>query len=221
MNMKIVPLSAWLFLIFLAPSMAEEGLEVRQTISGELAGIGTSEIVTKIQGEKIRADLGPTTLLFDTGKGTTTSLIHEQKLFLALPVPTGEQIGAEEPASPFQATGQKRKIAGYDAEEYKGEEQGVQYTVWLSEEILRSQPTLEKLKKINPDDGLTDFFFRTADGKIGFPLRVEINGPEGAMSTEVVSIRNTVFPDSDFSIPDDYRSLEVPKELGDLMKNFQ
>lgn len=178
-------------------------------------------ITTKVKGQKIRVEAHPkVSAIIDTATGETTTLMHDQKAAMTIPANTlndlkkqlmasgGNDSTGEAPS--FKATGAKKTVNGFACEEYVAESKQGKISAWVTQDIPDGDKLFSELTSsagdANPYKDLTNF-----SGLNGFPVQTTIQSPDsGDTVLTVVDLKRDTLPDSEFTIPSDYKKMAMP-----------
>jgi hypothetical protein len=185
------------------------------------------QITLKIKEPKVRLDTGEeTSAIIDSATGTTTLLIHPNKVYLKI---SPEQIKqqskvlkemlgqkVENPADvQLKPTGKKEKINGFDTEEYSTEFNGIQMSISIAKDYPNYQKIVQALYQIQNGPAMDAFRSMSIppDKYPGLPVRTTqtIMGQKIVMTLD--SAQETDVPEAEFSIPADYKELN-PADTG-------
>lgn len=181
-------------------------------------------ISIKIKGTKTRIDVaGTNSVITDTATGDMTVLMHGQKTLIkvnaemvkaqmkALKELSGQKsdVSAEVDLKP---TGNHEQIDGYDTEEYTTDVNGVPTSLFIAKSYPDYQQIVAAIYQIQNSPVVAE-----AHGLVippeklpGLPLRTvhTINGQK--LVVNITSTQKTDLPDTDFSVPADYKELSLP-----------
>lgn len=181
-------------------------------------------ISIKIKGTKTRIDVaGTNSVITDTATGDMTVLMHGQKTLMkvnaemvkaqmkALKELSGQKsdVSAEVDLKP---TGNHEQIDGYDTEEYTTDVNGVPTSLFIAKSYPDYQQIVAAIYQIQNSPVVAE-----AHGLVippeklpGLPLRTvhTINGQK--LVVNITSTQKTDLPDTDFSVPADYKELSLP-----------
>lgn len=191
-----------------------------------------AEIVIKVKGPKLRADLSPEiSILMDTATGETTTLCHDRKTCLVLSGSatrrlqeqirqlqgTARQAAAADasPAVQLTATGRHEPIGGRDADIYTAENGAVKITWWIAkkggdwEKYLPQLAPLQRAPMVQLAAGLG--FLPAGLDLPGLALKTELNAPDGRrIATTLLAIREEPIENGDFAVPPGYHAIAEP-----------
>ena len=189
-----------------------------------------AEVLLKIKGDKIRADLSPAiSILMDTATGDTTTLCHDRKTCLVLTGATARKLqeeirrfqkdipptaeAAPVPPSPLVSTGKYEAIGGRETEIFTAESGSLKVTWWVAkkggdwEKYLPQLAPLQRAPMVQLAAGLA----LPGVELPGLAVKTELNTPDGRrIVTTLLAIREEPLENVDFAIPPGYRSLAEP-----------
>jgi hypothetical protein len=181
-------------------------------------------ISVNIKGTKIRVDMAETnSVIVDSATGEMTILFHPQKSYLRISADTVKaqakalrallgQKSDDTAAVELKPTGNHEQIDGYDTEEYTTEFNGIPMTFFVAKTYPNYQKVLEALTQLqsSPVFGEARGLVLPPDKLPGLPLRTiqSIKGEQ--IVTSINSVQETNLPDSEFSMPGDYKQLTPP-----------
>jgi len=218
---------ASLFFILVTPSSqaAEKGIEMVQEVTLSGPQDMKFEVTTKALDHLMRMDMQGFSTIIDSISGDIITLMHDQKMFVKLPKSLAGvfQQGNKEPAEmpEFTATGREEIISGKLSREYEGSYDGQPFTLWLTKDSGLSDAALKTMAKLEGEHDPFQGNARFLAHEDGFPMRIETETSEGKMQMTVLSIEEKNLSPGDFVAPPSYRTLEIPKELGDILQQFQ
>jgi hypothetical protein len=177
-------------------------------------------LTMKIKDGKMRLDFSPqTSSIVDVKTGDMISLLHRQKLAMTIPgasVKSVQQAFAQEaakriggpPALP-KATGRKETINGFACEEFQTKSNDMDVRIWLTKDLPNTEKLLSELSALA---GADPFRGVTRDQQLpGYPIRTVMDGAGiGKTSVTVVEVSERPLADSEFVVPDDYRTMQAP-----------
>ncbi len=187
-----------------------------------------AEILLKVKGTKLRADLSPEiTLLMDTATGDTTTLCHSRKTSLLLTAATARRLQEEirrfpgEAARPageepkLVATGRHESVGGRETEIFTAESGALKVTWWIArkggdwEKYLPQLAPLQRAPMVQLAEslGVLPAGFELP----GLAVKTELCAPDGRrIVTTLLAIKEEPLENIDFAIPPGYRSLAEP-----------
>jgi hypothetical protein len=193
-------------------------------------------ISIKVKGTKLRIDVGESnSVITDSTTGDMIVFMHPQKVLMkinsemvkaqmqALKALAGQKSDA--PADiELKPTGNHEQIDGYDTEEYTTDVNGVPTSLFIAKTYPDYQKIVAAIYQIQDSPVLAE-----AHGLVvppeklpGLPLRT-INTIKGQkLVVNITSTQETDLPDTDFSVPGDYKELSLPgaakKDAGQSQK---
>jgi hypothetical protein len=198
-----------------ADYLIKEGIER----SGKVQAISV-----RIKGTKIRVDMGETnSVLVDSSTGEMTILFHPQKAYLRISADTVKaqakalkallgQKTDDAAVVDLKPTGNHEQINGYDTEEYTTEFNGIPMTFFVARSYPNYQKVLAALSQLqsSPVFGEARGLVLPPDKLPGMPFRTiqSIRGEQ--IVTSIDSVQESDLPESDFSVPGDYKQLAPP-----------
>ncbi len=183
----------------------------------------------KVKGTKIRIDLaGTNSVIADSATGDMTVLVHGQKILVkvnaelvkaqiqALKGLSGQKSYASQSGASAEVdlkpTGHHEQIDGYDTEEYTTEVNGVPTSLFIAKSYPDYQQIVTAIYQIQtcPIFAEAHDLVIPAEKLPGLPLRTvhTINGQK--LVVNITSTQETDLPDTDFSVPADYKELSLP-----------
>lgn len=221
----------WTAAALLAGGTGWADLVVTQKVEESGAKRPPAEIVLKIKGAKIRADISPdVSLIMDTATGETVTLCHDRKTALVLSGSAAQRIqeqlrrlqaearaGGDEPAPPprLAATGKRETVSGRETELYTAENGPVKITWWIAkkgddwEKYLPQLAPLQRSPMVRLAGGLG--FLPPGLDLPGPAVKTEWQAPDGRrIATTLLAIREEPVENLDFAVPRDYRPVAEP-----------
>ena len=158
--------------------------------------------------------------IMDLEKREVTVLMPDQKMYMVQPLPdeTADKAHNKAADADFKPTGQKEKIAGFEAEEYTGLSEKRFTEIWVTKELGEFVAPSQGQKK----GAKTNAWAKFVEQGGFFALRVVKRAKEGAPESfrqEVTKVEKGAQPDSLFLPPSDYQKFEMPS-MGDMMKGM-
>jgi hypothetical protein len=154
------------------------------------------KMITKVKGKNTRSEMGTTVFIHRTSENKTYMLDTETKTYSEInSTPT-------EPADSrvsVKKTSETTTINGYKCTKYLLNIEGSAMTtqwLWVTKDIKDIDPSMFKGK------GNENLFFNDVDG---IPVKIEINTPQGKVTSEMTELKRVTLPDSDFQIPAGYK----------------
>lgn len=177
---------------------------------------GRTTLTMKLSGERARMDMGKEiSSIVDFKSGSITSLMHAQKLAMALPASAVEAARkaaeGKHDKPDLKPTGRKETISGFACEEYTGTIQGMDVSYWITRDLRSQEAVLRQMSALSGN--ANPFQGALADGGDfpGFPIRTTIKTPQMGTSTmTVLSVTETEVPESEFTVPADYQTMAAP-----------
>lgn len=152
-------------------------------------------------------------VIMDVAKKTMLMIMEEQRMYMEMAMPdVAAQAAAAKPEEvKLERTGEKAKIAGYDAEKYVAMHQGKKTDLWLAEGLgsFLSMPSGGPMGGgANPG---MQAWERALAGKELFPLRVigYDGGGREVSRMEVTAIAKKALPDALFAPPAGFQKLDM------------
>jgi hypothetical protein len=177
----------------------------------------------KIKGGKMRLDLNPqVSSIVDLKTGDMISLLHQQKLVMTIPgglIKSLQGAHAQEAAKsvganpiPPKPTGRKETISGYACEEFETIANDMTVHLWLTKDLPNSEKLMSELSTLA---GADPFRGLTKDQQLpGFPIRTVVDAKRlGKTTLTVVTVSESPIADSEFMVPDGYRTMQTPPLL--------
>jgi hypothetical protein len=199
-------------------------LTIVQTVEG--MGPGT-QMTMKIKGDKARIDVSPQmTTIFDAKKGEMINLMREQKMVVRMSADkmkaAAELIrkskGKENAEKPkIVATGKKETVNGYQTEQYVCEMPNFKATYWVAASYPDGASILRQLQAIKMD-ALSGQSGQMPDYRdlTGVPVKTVISAGGKEITTTLNSIKQDALSDTEFTVPADFKEMDMPDILGGL-----
>lgn len=198
------------------------------TINEQIERSGKAQpISVKIKGTKFRVDMAEThSVIIDSATGGMTILFHPQRSYLQISADTVKaqaralkallgQKSDDASAVELKPTGNHEQIDGYDAEEYTTEFDGVPMSFFVARSYPNYQKILAALTQLQSSPVLGERSLLIPPDKLpGLPLRTIQSFRGEQVVTSINSVQETDLPDSEFSIPGDYKQLAPPAASG-------
>jgi hypothetical protein len=199
-------------------SVANADYIVKQTLETD----GQPQDVTvKIKEPKCRVDTGEQlSAIIDSTTGETTMLIHPDKVYMKV---SPEQIKAQAEAMKnllgsqtkdsreleFKPTGKKETLNGYETEEYKTTVNNIEITFMIAKTFPNYQKLVTTLYNVQSSPAMMAFRSMSIPPEKypGMPIRTEVEVAGKQVVTTLDSAVETTLPDSDFTIPTDYKEM--------------
>lgn len=215
--MKMCTCAAFLWAISFGAAQAD--LTIVQNVEG---GGPVAAMTMKIKGGKARIEAGPQmTTIIDSKSGDLLTLMNDQKKFVRLSAAQAKAAAAmamepdvkgAPPARPqLKPTGKKETINGYETEEYICEAPAFKGSYWISSQYPDAAAILKQMAATTPaawnvaGKGMPDY-----RDFPGIPLRTRINFSGKEIVTNLVSIKQTALPESDFVVPPGFEEMAMP-----------
>jgi len=204
--------------LILWTSVANAGYIVKQTLETD----GQSQEVTiKIKEPKCRVDTGEQlSAIIDSTTGETTMLIHPDKVYMKV---SPEQIKAQAEAMKnllgtqtkdsreleFEPTGKKETLNGYETEEYKTTLNNIEIRFMIAKAFPNYQKLVTTLYNVQSSPAMMAFRSLSIPPEKypGMPIRSEVEVAGKKIVTTLDSAVETTLPDSDFTVPTDYKEM--------------
>lgn len=199
-------------------SVANADYIVKQTLETD----GQPQDVTiKIKEPKCRVDTGEQlSAIIDSTTGETTMLIHPDKVYMKV---SPEQIKAQAEAMKnllgsqtkdnrqleLKPTGRKETLNGYETEEYKTTLNNIEITFMIAKAFPNYQKLVTTLYNVQSSPAMMAFRSMSIPPEKypGMPIRSEIEVAGKKVVTTLDSAVETTLPDSDFTVPTDYKEM--------------
>lgn len=153
------------------------------------------KMVTKVKGKNTRSEMGTTVFIYRGDQDKTWSLDTEAKTYSEISSTPAEQ---DDLKLTVKKTTETATINGYKCTKYllnmEGSAMSTQW-LWITTDIKDINPSL--LKR----GGNENLFFKDVDG---IPVKIEVNTPQGKITSEMTELKRIKLPDSDFQIPAGY-----------------
>ena len=204
--------------VFAAGARAD--LTMTQQIKQEGSQHRNSMMMTvRLKAERMRVDHPQISSIVDLKTGDVTSLVHQQKITMTIPgasmksmrqalsadsAENTKNLGAPRP------TGGKETISGYACEEYEIKSNQADVHVWITKDLPEAEKLMAQLSTLA---GETDLFkgFLIKSQVPGFPIRMIIDTPgSGKTTITVVALSEDPIADSEFTVPEGYRTIQTP-----------
>jgi hypothetical protein len=208
--------------LFTVAAFARADLVVEQKMESAMQN---GVITFKIKGDMARIDSpspvgGTVTTIINTKSGKMVSLMHAQKMAMVMDLATMrgraeaamKSSGVDPSAVKPVATGQKQKIGDWDAEEYTINVGGGTMHVWVAPKFPNGQLVKEELGKFSKaaSGGALD---PNSFNLPGVTVKSEMDTAAGKIVTTLQSAKEVAVPDSDFVVPDGYRTMPLPPQF--------
>jgi uncharacterized protein DUF4412 len=185
-------------------------------------GTNKSKVTLMIKGSMVRMDreFPPSSTIIDHSTGKSIGLFHYKKTYvessasqekealegIADSLKQSGRLPAERPKT--HPTGKKDVINGWKVEKYVAETNSMKMIYWVARELTSVK---EILNKATADPRMEVMNRQFPDPKEfpGLPVvtKLEMNEPMGKITTTttIISVKESPIPDSNFSIPKDYK----------------
>lgn len=204
--------------LFAASAVADTLLTVRSSVEGlKMDQPQNAEIKIWVAGDKLRRDEGDSSYILRLDRGKLYVVNHAEKTYSELAVPIDLQKMAASPATAMKvqltATGEAKKIAGWNARKYKvaiSNPQGLRLdtTIWASKEITSYQAynrLAASLAALQPGSAE---WARKLEQIEGFPViqeaDVDMGGSKFKTREELVSVETLEAPAGTYEPPAGY-----------------
>ncbi len=199
-----------------AVCLAQADVIIEQKVESAMMSGPTT---TKIKGDMMRVDsdmpgMGKVTTILDLTKGKSTMLMHSSKMAMQMDLNALKKkaqavsTGTEKP----KATGQKEKIGDWNTEVYEMKAGEMPVKLWLTKDLPNSAALKEQMNKLTKaaSMGVDPAQFDLP----GIVVKSEMTTTAGKFTTTMTSVKEAPVADSEFAIPADYQSMEMPAGLG-------
>lgn len=222
-----------LFLVF------AQAVRADLTIVQKVEGMAAAEVTIKIKGDKVRIEASPqVVMIYDGNTGAMTTLMNDEKK--AVRISAGKMQAAAEMVKKFSAqtetvsrpkfvaTGRKESVNGYETEQYSCDAPDFKATYWIALNYPNGAEILKQLQSIKSDawkaanTALPDYHDLP-----GIPLRTRMvlksgeNSGQSEINTTINSIKTDALSDSEFSIPGDFKEMQMPDIFGGQRKRSE
>ena len=187
-------------------------------------------VTIKTQDDKIRNDMGEISTIIDGKSKEILTLMHKKQMFMRM---RGDALAkfteAMDPFSKntqeakpsnlaFQKTGKKATISGFVCEEYTMKEQGL--TLWVTKDpkispLIRQILLLQKGES-DPFHGM----LAKVEGVDGQPVRILSKEMDKSSQWTLLTIKEKNMPAQEFAPPANYKTLQMPTNFGDILKQI-
>jgi hypothetical protein len=196
---------------------------VTQKVEG---GGQAGDVVIKIKGDKIRADLPQqVSSLTDTATGEVITLMHAQKSYLrisperakALMQKMQERVGGNGGTAPVVLTpaNRKEKIGDWEAEVFTSKVGGLDITYWFVKDFPDYAKFAESIAKLHETSlgGLNKGLGPNPREFPGMPVKTEMNLGGKKITSTIVSVKEESVEPSVFEVPAAYKEMDLPPDL--------
>lgn len=215
--MKMIPCAALLCTLSFCAAKAD--LTIVQNVEG---GGPLTSMTMKIKGDRARIEAGPQiTTIIDSKSGDLLTLMNDQQKFIRMSAAqakaAAEMAMAPDAKGPpsgrpqLKPTGKKETINGYETEEYICEAPAFKGSYWISRNYPDAAAILAQMAATTPaawnvaGKGMPDY-----RDFPGIPLRTRINFSGKEIVTNLVSIKQTALPESEFVVPPGFEEMKMP-----------
>ena len=179
----------------------------------------TVTLTMKIKDGKMRLELGQMSSIVDLKTGDVVSLLHPQRIAMTIPGASikGVQRALTEEAAkrlgktpaPPKPTGRKETISGFACEEFETAANDMNVRLWLTRDLPNTEKLLSELSAL---EGLDPFRGITTDQPLpGYPIRTVMDGAAtGRTTVTVMEVSESPVADSEFVVPEGYRTMQTP-----------
>ena len=200
------------------------------TIVQKVEGSGSvKQITMKLKGDKARVEVSPKlTTIMETRGGDILTLMNAEKKFVRISADRSKAIAelagkyggdSSAPAerSRLAPTGRKEMINGYETEEYVRESPSGKESYWIALKYPDSAAIVQQLQAISPTawNDIAKGVLDLSDFP-GLPLRTIIKTDRKEIISTIISIKQDLLSDMEFSVPKDFQELKVPN-LRDML----
>jgi hypothetical protein len=194
------------------------------TIVQKVEGSGSMKQITmKLKGDKARVEVSPKiTTIMESKGGEILTLMNAEKKFVRISAEKSKAIAelaskyAKNSSAPAEkskltATGRKETINGYETDEYVRESPSVKESYWIALTYPDSAAIVKQLQAITPTawneiaKGMLDF-----NDFPGLPLRTIIKTERKEIVSTIISIKQDLLSDMEFTVPRDFQEVKVP-----------
>lgn len=199
---------------------AHADLTMTQQIKQEGSQHRNSMTMTvRLKAERMRVDHPQISSIVDLKTGDITSLVHQQKITMTIPgafvksmrqTLSGDSAESTKNVGTPTPTGRKETISGYACEEYEIRSNQAEVHVWTTKDLPNAENLMAQLSTLA---GETDLFkgFLIRSQVPGFPIRMIIDTPASGKTTiTVVALSEDPIADSEFTVPEGYRTIQTP-----------
>jgi hypothetical protein len=205
-------------LFLLSAACLHADVTVTQRVEGP--GMPGSESTMKIKGGKMRVEANPMGYsLIDGATGDVATVMPAQKMVMKMPAAmlkrAVQNAATNTPvaAAKLTPTGRKETINGFACEEYTTEFSGMKAALWLSKDVPNYRELLGQMLALGAAvrrAASTPMDVLKPEDYNGYPVRSVMETPSGNFTSTVVVLKNDPIPDSEFEIPADFKTTEMP-----------
>ena len=196
------------------------------TIVQNVEGIGpATQMTMKIKGDKARVDISPQiSTIFDSKTGDVINLMRDQKMVVRMSADKikaatemmrksqGQPEGAAKPK--IVPTGKKEMFNGYQTEQYTCDSPSFKATYWIAAGYPDGATILRQLQAVKMD-ALSGSNSHMPDYRDipGVPVKTVLSFSGKQITSTLNSIKQDAISDSEFSVPADYKEMNIPDIL--------
>jgi hypothetical protein len=205
--------------LLLATANAWADIVVEQKMESAMMN---GNITMKVKGDKARMDMpgpmGNQTMIFNSGSGEMTTLMHAQKMSMKVNYDSiRKQAEAQQKASGIdpstmeapKPTGTKEKVGDWDAEIYEYQVGPAKGRLWVAKDYPNGKAINDQINAVSA---------KMAAGGIdptklnvpGMVVKTEMSTPGGKFTTTLLKATEQSVPDSEFTVPTDYKEMTMP-----------
>lgn len=198
-------------------------IEQKTTTEGQ-----EKKTVTRIKGEQARVDVdGQMSVI--AGPDGMVMLMHTQKMLMKMDLATMKSaiemaaknlpVAADQPVAKPVATGQKEKVAGWEAEIYTWEGQLGKGRFWVAKDFAKYEEINAMNDKLGKAMGnaLAGLSPQASDFG-GMVVKSEMTMLGKSVSTQLVSAKEQEVDAKEFTIPEGYNEMKMPAIPGGAPK---
>ncbi|MBE2283280.1 MAG: DUF4412 domain-containing protein [Prosthecobacter sp.] len=198
-------------------------IEQKTTTEGQ-----EKKTVTRIKGEQARVDVdGQMSVI--AGPEGMVMLMHTQKMLMKMDLATMKSaiemaaknlpVAADQPVAKPVATGQKEKVAGWEAEIYTWEGQLGKGRFWVAKDFAKYEEINAMNDKLGKAMGnaLAGLSPQASDFG-GMVVKSEMTMLGKSVSTQLVSAKEQEVDAKEFTIPEGYNEMKMPAIPGGAPK---
>ena len=182
--------------------MMEKQLKTLESMdNGGTMNFLPDKMITKVKGKNTSSTMGESTIVLYRGdENKTYSLDTKNKTYYEFPNDDSEDTNLKIKVS---KTSETATINGYKCTKYiisteEGATSGITQWLWATTDIKDIDPASFR----GAGNKNMNWFFKDIQG---FPVKTEMNTPQGKITMELSEIKRTKLPDSDFQIPAGYK----------------
>lgn len=200
-------------------SIARADLVVEQKVESPVIN---GAVTIKVKGNLARVDaptpLGQTVSILNLEKNKMTILMTAQNMAMEMDLGAMKAKAAaaqKEGGGEIKptATGAKKKVGEWDAEEYTLSTQGVTMHLWIAPKFPNGKEITQGLGKLSQamSVGAPD---PNSLGLPGVVVLSEVETPLGKVTTTLQAVKQTPLDASEFVVPEGYKVVQPPAALG-------